>query len=267
MSDIGAVPHIGENTEQGNEKMGENSAISWTDHTFNGWLGCTEVSPACDGCYARVMMQDRYGRVKWGAGNPRVRTSVANWRKPLSWNRKATETGERPRVFCSSLADVFDNEVPQTWRDDLWALLRATPNLRWILLTKRIGNARKMLPTDWGAGYANTGIMSTLENQEVWDRDYPKLAATPARWHGVSAEPLLGRIDIGDARPDWIITGGESGPGFRPLDMDAVRFMRDQCARNGVTFHHKQNGGITGKVAGCLVDGEEHKFFPPALAA
>lgn len=114
--------------------------------------------------------------------------------------------------------------------------------------------------------------MSTLENQEVWDRDIDKLMTTPAAWHGVSAEPLLGRIDIGivryhDVKPDWIITGGESGPKRRLLDMDAVRFMRDQCAEFGITFHHKQNGGLRGKDAGCLVDGLEHKAFPPALAA
>jgi protein gp37 len=168
-------------------------------------------------------------------------------------------------VFCASLADVFDNEVDKAWRDDLWQLLRETPNLRWILLTKRIGNAAKMLPSDWP--FANAGLMSTLENQEVWDRDYPKLEAVPAAWHGVSAEPLLGHIDIGDAKPDWIITGGESGPGFRPLNMDAVRSLRDQCARNSITFHHKQNGGFRGKDAGCLIDGVEHKHFPPALAA
>jgi protein gp37 len=132
------------------------------------------------------------------------------------------------RVFCASLADVFDNEAPQEWRDDLWQLLRETPNLRWILLTKRIGNARKMLPADWP--FPNAGLMATLANQEEWDRDWPKLEAIPATWRGVSAEPLLGPIDIGDARPDWIITGGESGPTRRPLDMDAVRSIRDQCA-------------------------------------
>ncbi len=213
-------------------------------------------------------MDTRWGRVKWGPGQPRVRTSTAYWAQPLKWDRKAAASGKPLRVFCASLADVFDNEVPQEWRDDLWQLMRATPNLRWIVLTKRIGNAAKMLPADWPNGYdEHVGLMATLENQEVWDRDYPKLARLPAAWHGVSVEPMLGRIDIGDARPDWIITGGESGPGFRPLDMDAVRFMRDQCARNGVTFHHKQNGGITGKAAGCLVDGVEHKHFPPALAA
>lgn len=243
--------------------MAEVSEISWTDATFNPWIGCTKVSPACDRCYAARDNERRGWVPGWGAGVPRRRTKT--WGDPLKWNRKAAQTGYRPRVFCASLADVFDNEVQQAWRDDLWQLLRETPNLRWILLTKRIGNAAKMLPADWP--FPNAGLMSTLENQTVWDRDYPKLAALPAAWHGVSAEPLLGRIDIGDAKPDWIITGGESGPGFRHLDMEAVRSLRDQCARNGITFHHKQNGGIRGKVAGCLVDGVEHKHFPPALAA
>lgn len=244
--------------------MAEQTEISWADATFNPFIGCTKVSPACDNCYAEKLAA-RYGWATWGNGNPRRRTSASNWGQPLRWDRKAALTGYRPRIFCASLADIFDNQVDQGWRDDLWQLLRETPNLRWILLTKRIGNAPKMLPTDWP--FANAGLMSTLENQEVWDRDFRKLMAVPAAWHGVSAEPLLGRIDIGDARPDWLITGGESGPGFRPLDMDAVRFLRDQCARNGVTFHHKQNGGVRGKDAGCLVDGVEHKHFPPVLAA
>lgn len=244
--------------------MAEETGISWADATFNPFIGCTRVSPACDNCYAATLAA-RHGWAKWGVGETRRRTSEANWRGPLKWNRRAAITGYRPRVFCASLADIFDNEVEQAWRDDLWQLLRETPNLRWILLTKRVGNAPKMLPADWP--FANAGLMSTLENQEVWDRDFRKLMAVPAVWHGVSAEPLLGPIDIGAAKPDWIITGGESGTGFRPLDMDAVRSLRDQCARNGITFHHKQNGGIRGKDAGCLVDGVEHKHFPEALAA
>lgn len=243
--------------------MAEQTAISWCDSTFNPWIGCTRVSPACDYCYA-ARDNDRRGWVPgWGAGVPRRRTKT--WGDPKKWNRQAAITGYRPRVFCASLADVFDNEVDQAWRVDLWQLLRETPNLRWMLLTKRIGNAAKMLPSDWP--FPHVGLMSTLENQTTWDRDYPKLAALPAAWRGVSAEPLLGPISIGDARPDWLITGGESGPNHRPLDMNAVRFLRDQCRRNGVAFHHKQNGGYRGKDGGCLVDGEEHKNFPAALAA
>jgi protein gp37 len=207
--------------------MAEESGISWTDATFNPWIGCTRVSPACDRCYAARDNERRKWVDGWGGPGlpPSPRRRTKTWGEPLKWNRKAALSG-RPRVFCASLADVFDNEVEQAWRDDLWQLLRETPNLRWILLTKRIGNARKMLPADWP--FANAGLMSTLENQEVWDRDWPKLAATPATWRGVSAEPLLSRIDIGDARPDWIITGGESGPGFRPLDMRAS----GRCATN-----------------------------------
>jgi protein gp37 len=243
--------------------MAEVSEISWTDATFNPWIGCTKVSPACDHCYAERDNSRRGWVPGWGPGIPRRRTKT--WGDPLKWNRKAAESGRPLKVFCASLADVFDNEAPQDWRDDLWQILRETPHLRWILLTKRIGNARKMLPADWP--FANAGLMATLANQEEWDRDWPKLEATPATWRGISAEPLLGPIDIGAARPDWIITGGESGPTRRPLDMDAVRSLRDQCESNGVTFHHKQNGGLRGKDNGCLVDGVEHKHFPPALAA
>lgn len=245
--------------------MAEETAISWADATFNPFIGCSKISPACDNCYAARDNERRHWVEGWGPGVPRRRTSAQNWKQPLRWNRKAAARGIPLKVFCASLADIFDNEVDQTWRDDLWQLLRETPNLRWILLTKRIGNAPKMLPSDWPL--SNAGLMATLENQAVWDRDFHKLMAVSAAWHGVSAEPLLGRIDIGDARPDWIITGGESGAGFRPLDMDAVRHLRDQCARNGVTFHHKQNGGVRSKDAGCAVDGVEHKHFPPALAA
>lgn len=252
--------------------MAEISAISWCDATFNPWIGCTKVSAACDFCYAERDNKHRKWVDGWGVGVPRRRTKT--WGDPIKWNNKAIVTGYRPRVFCASLADVFDNEVDQAWRDDLWELIRRTRNLRWILLTKRIGNARKMLPPVWP--FHHVGLMATLESQEVWDRDVPKLITTPAAWHGVSSEPLLGRIDM---RPmldryqhvngglDWVITGGESGPHHRPLDMDAVRFMRDQCSSAGIAFHHKQNGGITGKVNGCLLDGVEHKAFPPALAA
>jgi protein gp37 len=243
--------------------MAETSGISWTDATFNPWIGCARVSPACDHCYAARDNERRGWVPGWGYGVPRRRTKT--WSEPVKWNRKAALTGYRPRVFCASLADVFDNEVEHSWRDDLWQLLRETPNLRWMLLTKRIGNAPKMLPDDWP--FPHVGLMATLANQEEWDRDFGKLISVPAAWHGVSAEPLLGHIEIGDGRPDWIITGGESGADRRPLDMDAVRSLRDQCAHAGIAFHHKQNGGLRGKDGGCLVDGVEHKDFPPALAA
>ena len=246
--------------------MSKVSAISWTDSTFNPWVGCTRISPACDHCYAARENDRRRWAAGWGPGVPRYRTSAGYWKNPSRWNREAARTGYRPRVFCASLADVFDNEVPDDWRVDLWQVIRETPLLHWMLLTKRIGNAVKMLPADWeSSAFAHVGLMATLANQEEWDRDFHKLMAVPAAWHGVSAQPLLGLIDIGNARPNWIITGGESGPGFRPLDMNAVRSLRDQCARRGIAFHHKQNGGNYGKATGCLIDGVEHKDFPPML--
>lgn len=245
--------------------MAEQSAISWTDGTFNPWIGCTRVSPGCDHCYAARDNERRKWVSAWGAERRRTKT----WGDPVKWNRKAVEAGYKPRIFCASLADVFDNEVPQEWREDLWQLFRGTPNLRWIVLTKRIGNVLKMVPADWP--FAHVGIMATMVNQLEYDRDRLKLSSVPAPWRGISAEPLLGRIilDHKDAKAnlDWVITGGESGPGYRPLDMDAVRYLRDQCHELGITFHHKQNGGVRGKDAGCLVDGIEHKHFPAALAA
>ena len=159
--------------------MGEHSAISWCDNTFNPWIGCTRVSPACDHCYAATLNSKRGRWVPdWGSGAQRHRTATSIRAQPLAWERKAMRTGYRPKVFCASLADVFGNEVPQAWRNDLWTLVRATPHLRWMMLTKRIGNAPKMLPPDWP--FKNVGLMATLENQRIWDRDFRKLMAVTA---------------------------------------------------------------------------------------
>lgn len=247
--------------------MAEHSEISWTDATFNPWIGCTKVSPGCDHCYAARDNERRKWVPGWGAGVPRRRTKT--WGDPIKWNAKAALTGYRPRVFCASLADVFDNEVADEWRADLWQLMRETPNLRWMILTKRIGNALKMVPSDWPLPHV--GIMATMVSQEEYDRDRMKLYEVPAPWRGISAEPLLGRMILDHANSrgklHWVITGGESGPDRRPLDMNAVRYLRDQCRELGIAFHHKQNGGFRGKDNGCLVDGIEHKHFPQALAA
>lgn len=241
--------------------MAETSDISWTDATFNPWIGCTRISPGCDHCYAARDNERR----KWVSAWDAERRLTKTWGEPLRWNRRALATGYRPRVFCASLADVFDNAVDPAWRTDLWALIRQTRNLRWMLLTKRIGNVPKMLPPDWPMPHV--GLMATMVNQAEFDRDWRKLAAIPAAWRGISMEPLLGPIGIGAARPEWIITGGESGPRHRPIDPAWVAALRDQAAANGIAFHHKQWGGLRGKDAGCLIDGIEHKHFPAALAA
>jgi protein gp37 len=254
--------------------MAENSKIEWTDHTFNPWEGCQKVSPGCDNCYAEAR-NARFGggvAVNWGPGAPRRRTSAANWRKPLQWQANAAAFqaahARRQRVFCSSLADVFDNAVDPAWRADLFSLIAATPDLDWLLLTKRIGNWRKVVgqtlaattdnamghwTQDWLGGHApaNVWIGATIVNQEEADRDLDKLDAVPAAVRFLSMEPLLGPVDLGFERLwgtggrngiEWVIVGGESGHGARPMHPDWPRSLRDQCAAAGVPFLFKQWG-------------------------
>ena len=143
------------------------------------------------------------GKTHWGTGVPRYRTSAANWKQPLAWNRKAEKDGLPHRVFCASLADVFDNEIPWGWRYELWNLIRATSHLSWFIVTKRIGNAKAMLPRDWCEGYyGHVRILITVCNQEEADRDVPKLLALPCK-NGLSMEPLLEYIDLSK----WLIGG------------------------------------------------------------
>jgi len=242
--------------------MAELSKIEWCDHTFNSWEGCTKVGPGCDHCYAETRNARFAGgtAVNWGPGAPRRRTSAANWRKPLAWNAAAADFmaahGRRQRVFCASLADVFDNEVDPAWRRDLLDLIELTPNLDWLLLTKRIGNVARMVREartgDWLLGHRNVLLGATVVSQEEADRDIPRLLATPAAHRFLSIEPMLGEIDIGlflhdvhlpvGQSIDWVIVGGESGPGARPMHPDWVRDLRDQCAAAGVPFLFKQWG-------------------------
>lgn len=256
--------------------MSENSKIEWCDHTFNPWIGCTKVSPGCDHCYAERERASTVLRVVWGAGNPRHRTAEATWNNPKRWNARHAEFfakhGRRQRVFCASLADVFDNAVDQEWRRDLFALIASTPNLNWLLLTKRIGNAGDMIvdallqqpglsaaaPWPW----PNVWLGATIVNQEEADRDIPKLLAVPARVRFLSMEPLLGPVDLASSGAfwsdmngnivdapsrglrgvDWVIAGGESGPGARPMHPAWARSLRDQCATASVPFLFKQWG-------------------------
>ncbi|RKP44722.1 DUF5131 family protein [Pararobbsia silviterrae] len=180
--------------------MAETSKIEWTDATFNPWIGCTKVSPACDHCYAEVSTPARALGVTWGARAERRHTSAASWKQPEKWNRQHeaffAEHGRRRRVFCASLADVFDNAVDPQWRADLFVLIRDTPNLDWLLLTKRIGNVPMMVSQIPGWLPENVWLGATICNQEEADRDIPKLIATPAPVRFLSIEPMLGAIDL-----------------------------------------------------------------------
>ncbi|HEY6030479.1 MAG TPA: DUF5131 family protein [Gaiellaceae bacterium] len=223
--------------------MTENSKIEWTAHTFNPWIGCTKVSPACDSCYAEAMMATRWGKVRWGPGEARLRTSESNWRQPLKWNARAAALGSQPFVFCASLADVFDNEVDPAWRSDLFALIGSTPRLVWLLLTKRIGNAAKMIEAV-GAFPSNIALGATMASQEEYDRDRMKLRDAALsfgpRFTFGSFEPLLGPVILDKKAPDWIICGGESGRSPREMHPRWARGLRDGCARLGKAFFMKQ---------------------------
>lgn len=289
--------------------MAETTKIEWTatplpdgtslpGFTFNPWTGCTKVSPGCDHCYAESWAK-RSGLVKWGAGQDRRRTSADYWRQPIKWNRHAEASGIRRKVFCASLADVFDNQVPDEWRMDLYALIGMTPHLDWLLLTKRPQNIAKMMPsTQRLPFFPNVWLGTTVENQEEADRRIPHLLAVPAAVRFLSCEPLLGplsfrwmpgeylqqkfsegRVDEYDGlrRISWVIAGGESGHGARPPMIGWARSLRDQCVSAGVPFFWKQWGEYTPddptaahtsmvrvgkKAAGALLDGQEWRQFP-----
>lgn len=301
--------------------MAERTPIEWCDSTFNPWTGCTKVSPGCDHCYAEAWSKRAGNKVgKWGPVAPRVHTSPAMWRQPVRWNAQPfVQCGDcgwrgadphegtpgwlecpacgkealapaRRRVFCASLADVFDNEVPTLWRQHLMTLVADTPNLDWLFLTKRIGNARKMLAdasmhdgrlltaNDEYRPPANLWIGATIVNQEEADRDIPKLLATPAAVRFVSMEPLLSPVDLpglvyygtessggivrlgskGYTQLDWVIAGGESGHKARTMHPDWARSLRDQCAVASVPFLFKQWGEWRPTQADAVVDDRQN---------
>ena len=253
--------------------MAENSKIEWTDHTFNPWRGCTKVSPGCANCYAETLSKRNPAVLgQWGPGKPRVLASDDMWKQPLKWEAAQAKyqafmngTAERPRVFCASLADWLDDEVPIEWLADFLKLIHDTPNLDWLLVTKRIGNLARMLG-DWQTVplLPNIWLGITVVNQAEADRDVPKLLRVPAAVRFLSVEPMLGPVDLERPRPgpdldqgggqmicqpwliqsgiDWVICGGESGPKARPMHPDWARSLRDQCAAAGVAFNFKQWG-------------------------
>lgn len=311
--------------------MGQNSTIEWTTHTFNPWMGCTKVAPGCTHCYAEAFTK-RYGKAAWGPNGTRVKTSDNYWRQPIKWNRDAEAAGERRRVFCASLADVFeewtgpirgsgrdDGELAidddrsrqltmDDLRRDLFALIDQTPNLDWLLLTKRPENVREMwAPTcnrckgrGWylkritdntptpcedcdrkaselgvslqDGQYArptnfrfNVWLGCSISEQKTADENIPHLLKcrdlAPVLF--LSAEPLLGPLNLHQAlckhfNPDrreqqighwcdgpqiqWVIGGGESGPGARPCDVSWIRSIIAQCKAAGVPCFVKQLG-------------------------
>ena len=288
----------------------ENTKIAWSHHTHNEWIGCDKVSPACKNCYAEELMDHRFGRVNWGKGQPRSLTTLKNRNKPFAWDRQAAAAGTKIKVFCSSLSDVFDDDKTSPldeWRKGLFEKIEKTPNLYWLLLTKRPQNVMDMVPASWRSGFPeHVWLGASAENQEWLEKRMKHMREIPVSVRFLSCEPLLGPLDFGqwlgdhdchacgkrfwgdsvrdrfiksvdftdhggesalDTCPhcgydnvdeedatvgfdnleneiNWIIAGGESGKFFRPMNMDWVRSIRDQCVSAKVPFFLKQTSGV-----------------------
>jgi protein gp37 len=226
----------------------EYSNIEWTTHTFNPWIGCQHVSPGCEHCYAELMMDHRYHRVEWGPHGERKRTGDQYWKQPIRWAKEARQKGHRPRVFCASLADVWDNQVPSRWLSDLFRLINSAPELDWLLLTKRPENIRKRMLSAFPTGglfewpLENLWLGTTCEDQEHYDHRWPILRRIPAAIHFISYEPALGPLTLGSSPdlPDWIICGGESGKDARLMDPGWAADLLDECRSSNVASFMKQ---------------------------
>lgn len=240
--------------------MAETTNISWCDATFNPWWGCTKVAPGCDNCYAAAM-DKRVGGDHWGT-RPRV-MSDNNWKLPHRLNRKAIKENKRLRVFSGSMCDVFDKNAPEEQRERLWQVIRETPNLDWLLLTKRAPNIKKYLPDDWGEGYENVWLGVTVEDIE---HGYPRidhLRNVPSAIKFLSIEPLLEPLNGLDVSGiDWVIVGGESGSNAREMSLSWVLDIFDACSNKLIPFFFKQHGGRDKDKGGCLINGNEFKEFP-----
>lgn len=230
--------------------MGKETRIEWTHHTFNPWWGCVKVSAACDNCYAETWAK-RLGEGLWGPNTPRRFFGDAHWKEPLKWDREAASEKTRRRVFCASMADVFENRPDLIApRHRLLDLIAETPNLDWLLLTKRIHLVRKQLPK----GYEfpkNVWLGTTVEDQATAKKRIKYLlefSSPSVRF--LSCEPLLSALDLSEYlvknekgnRIDWVIAGGESGPRSRPMDPAWPSALQRQCAKAKVPFHFKQWG-------------------------
>jgi protein gp37 len=282
--------------------VGKDSKVTWTHHTFNPWWGCSKVpdDPACNNCYAAAFAK-RPGHNVWGTTAPRRLFEDKHWREPLKWDALAQTLGERHRVFCSSMADVFEaRQDLDEHRERLWKLIDATRHLDWLLLTKRPQNIGPMLGVE---KRDNVWLGTTaVTNRHVNDR-LPELLRNQAAVHFLSAEPLQALLNphsflphrfnrephcewcedcihdgpdrsCMETRPDqhgpfldWVIAGGESGPRHRPLDLSWVTSLREQCQAAGVPIFVKQDSGPRPGMRGRISDEDWVQEFPEVPCA
>lgn len=234
--------------------MADNTKIEWTDATVNFWWGCTKVGPGCDHCYAETWSR-RTGESIWGTGVPRrkIKSAVKLLHKldnDFSWWAADCEIGglhdhSTRRVFIQSMSDLFDNEVPIEWFDEAWQTITVCNRLEIQIVTKRLPMIEKRLAGRTWPRHA--GLLISVVNQEEADRDIPRLIALKKKlgipWIGLSMEPLLGPVVLRPewlAELDWIIVGGESGPGARPMQNEWAHSLVDQCKAASVSIFVKQ---------------------------
>jgi protein gp37 len=263
--------------------MGERTKISWTDHTFNPWIGCDKVSTGCRNCYAEHFVEI----FPMAKGKDAFKTlwKTKTWGDPVKWNRAAAAAGRRELVFTCSMSDFF-HEAADEWRSEAWALITSTPNLTYQILTKRPERIQDTLPGDWGSGgYPNVWLGTSVENQIYAEKRIPELLQVPAAIHFLSCEPLLGPLNLQNVRCKpydfdalqgvvfgpgnsglegrirWLIVGGESGPGWRPMEYSWALGIFAQCVKAGVAFWGKQRAGPVNELP-LLIEGHERKQFP-----
>lgn len=241
------------------------TAISWTDYTFNPWVGCTKISAGCAHCYAETFAKNKMGLSVWGTEAPRHVTKTP-WLEILKQNKLERQgvlgPGQPRLVFLGSLMDwAEDREDLIEPRRRMWDVVRQCDRLHFQMLTKRPENIGQFLPEDWGHGYSNVWLGTSIEDMRVaWRAD--ELRRIPAIVRFISYEPALGPLNGLDLRGiDWVIYGGESGPGYRPEDKNWARSMRDKCREDGVAFFHKQSAAGRTE-SGVKLDGELVRNFP-----
>lgn len=249
--------------------MADETLIAWTDHTFNPWMGCLKISPGCKNCYAATMTKNRMGLDLWGPPETTTRQRTKGpWQHVKKWNNEALSgvpglRGAGPHlVFTGSLMDwAEDHPILDAVRSDMWNLIRQCQSLHFQLLTKRTDRIEKLLPEDWGDGYPNVWLGTSVENMDyAWRADI--LRRIPATVRFISYEPALGSLKGLDLIGiDWVIYGGESGAGYRPEDKQWARDMRDACAAERVAFFHKQSAAYRTEM-GIELDGEIIRQFP-----
>lgn len=225
--------------------MGSVTGIQWCDKTFSPWWGCTKVSPGCANCYAENMNL-RFGGQHYKSGIPRAIASNAVWSEPFKWNRSAARIGVRPRVFCASMCDLLDQETPFLWRGLAWEVIKACDALDWLVLTKRHGSLDEVPTRPDGSAFDHVWLGVSVENRRAVRDRVPALLNTPAALRFLSVEPLIESVasELHEyiRYLDWIILGGESGPGARFCSASWFAPIIEECARHRVPVFVKQMG-------------------------